>query len=603
MKKLYTAIILILILAIFSIFVYQNGKTKEVLSVISPIKIGIDLDNNKIITQNEIICIADIESFSLEPTEEFVNKYSKKFNLSLSDIISIGYLAQEQAQKQLLNQKVSIKFTPKVTNECQYANIKVNNVDYATLLEHSGYGIKGEEITETTKFKQNLDQARKLNLVVLNHHSNKYHKLDCEYADLAHDKIIIPLKQIPEDSIPCKFCHEKNKKITKINNQQIYNIPNLKVPNLIESTGDIILYHTNFTQHLKPDSKCQTNECKAIINLINNANETIDIAVYGYDEVPAVTQALRNAKNRGINIRFIYDEAYNPNETFYASNNIIKEIATEHVSDRNANPTKSNMLMHNKFIISDNKTVLTGSMNFSKTGLSGYDQNDVIIINSKEIANLYKKEFEQMLSGKFHTDKKKHESPNVFQLGNTILEIYFSPQDRSSKRIIELINNANSYIYIPTFLITHQKISDALISAHKRGVDVKIIIDANSTSTKNTKHNTLRNNGIQLKTENYAGKLHSKSMIIDGEYLIIGSMNFSNSGENRNDENMIVIKDKNIAKNYTELFQYLWSIIPNKYLKYNAKAESPDSIGSCSDGIDNNFNGKTDIEDDGCKTK
>ena len=67
-----------------------------------------------------------------------------------------------------------------------------------------------------------------------------------------------------------------------------------------------------------------------------------------------------------------------------------------------------------------------------------------------------------------------------------------------------------------------------------------MIIDANSVNTRNSKHKLLRSNGIPLKAENYAGKLHSKSIVIDDKYLIIGSMNFSNTGENKNDENMLV---------------------------------------------------------------
>ena len=65
------------------------------------------------------------------------------------------------------------------------------------------------------------------------------------------------------------------------------------------------------------------------------------------------------------------------------------------------------MLMHNKFAIFDGKTVYTGSMNFSTTGFSGFNQNNVLIINSERIAKLYTKEFEQMFGGKFHSLKAK----------------------------------------------------------------------------------------------------------------------------------------------------------------------------------------------------
>ena len=81
----------------------------------------------------------------------------------------------------------------------------------------------------------------------------------------------------------------------------------------------------------------------------------------------------------------------------------------------------------------------------------------------------------------------------------------------------------------------------------------------------------------------------------------MGSMNFSNSGENKNDENTIIIKNTYLAKNYREFFNYLWTIIPNKYLTKTPKAEGSESVGSCQDGIDNNFNGLTDKDEPSCK--
>lgn len=357
----------------------------------------------------------------------------------------------------------------------------------------------------------------------------------------------------------------------------------------------------NFSKHLKPNNSCTTNVCKEFLKLVDNTENSIDIAIYGYENIDRVTEALLKAKNRGVKIRFIYDENSNGESNYYTCNNLIKQISDKFRSDTSDSVSQSNMLMHNKFVIFDNKIVYTGSMNFSKTGFSGYDYNDVAIIKSKEIAHLYTNEFEQMLEGKFHNKKQHNNIPNKIQVGNSNIEIYFSPQDKSSLRIVQLIKNAQKYIYVPTFLITHTEISKELIAAHKRGIDIKILMDANNVYTKNTKHQVLRENGIPVKIENYAGKLHSKTMIIDDKYIIMGSMNFSNSGENKNDENTIIITNPRLAQSYKNFFNYLWEIIPDKYLNYNPKAESKESIGSCTDGVDNNFNGKIDKEEELCK--
>ncbi len=94
--------------------------------------------------------------------------------------------------------------------------------------------------------------------------------------------------------------------------------------------------------------------------------------------------------------------------------------------------------------------------------------------------------------------------------------------------------------------------------------------------------------------------MHSKSIIVDDKYVITGSMNFSNSGENKNDENMVIIKNSRLAKFYKDFFLYLWAKIPDKWLTQNARPESPDSIGSCYDGIDNDFDGLVDMQENSC---
>ena len=78
-------------------------------------------------------------------------------------------------------------------------------------------------------------------------------------------------------------------------------------------------------------------------------------------------------------------------------------------------------------------------------------------------------------------------------------------------------------------------------------------------------------------------------------------MNFTNSGENKNDENVLIVEDMQLSKFYKGFFEYLWKKIPERYLQHSVRAEGKYSIGSCSDGIDNNFDGKIDKDDVGCK--
>lgn len=513
MKNFLTVLFLLFLFSVFCVFVVLNNKSKTVLNISTPVKIGIDFNNSKTTERNENVCIEGVEAFSLEPSDDFFATYSKSLKLSKNEMISLGYLAQEFAQKTLTNEKVTVKFSGKLTADCKYANVRVNGVDYGELLYNSGFGVRDGKVGAPDKFEKQLEDARRLHLVILNHHSGKFHTLDCPYGKVAHDSVIIPQKQMPEGVKPCKFCHntspKQSKKFKLKKDVNIFNIPKIIQPPLVVTDGSIKVYNTDFTKTLKPSKTCTTQVCRELVALTDNAKESIDIAIYGYDEIPDITAALKRAKNRGVKIRFIFDSNFDPSRNHYKDNGIIANLADFSRSDVTDVKTQSNMLMHNKFVIFDNSVVWTGSMNFSRTGMSGYDVNDIVIIRSKDVANLYTQEFEQMVNGKFHTKKDKLNLNNKFSIGNSVVEVYFSPKDHSSNRIISLILGAKKYIYIPAFLITHTNIANELIAAKNRGVDVRVIIDANSTGTRNTKHAVLRKSGILLKTENYAGKLLS----------------------------------------------------------------------------------------------
>lgn len=593
MKKYLACALLLILFITFAIFMHCRKLTSLVLNIIEPTIAQIDLNNNGVIDDNETICIPDIESFSADIKEE-PPTFTKDLKLTKKDIISLGYLADEFSKNILFLKQVKVKLNGKKSADCRYGEIYIDDEKYSDKLLESGFAAKHGTFSND-KFQENLKQAQKLKLVILNHKSYKYHKLDCEYGLLTSDYTIIPQKQLPKDANPCKFCHVKKKSDKK---DVLPNIP--KPPSLI-SDGDVELLLTDLTTKLAPDKNCESSACLAILNEINNSKDSIDMAIYGWENIQKLYNALISAKGRGVKLRVVYDASSVPEKEYYKDTRDLVRLANESNSDfKSGQPTFSDMLMHNKFLIFDNKTVITGSMNLSSTGLSGFNSNTVLIINSKDAAKLYTAEFEQMLSGKFHNLKTKHNLPNSFQIGASKISIYFSPYDKAMQFVVPIIDQAKNYIYLPTFLITHKDLTDALIRAKHRGVDIKIIIDANNTSTRNTKHALLRQNGVLLKTENYAGKMHSKSIIIDDKYVIAGSMNFSNSGENKNDENMVIIENPKLAKFYKEFFLYLWAKIPDKWLTRNARAEGKDSLGSCEDGIDNNFDGKIDSADAGC---
>lgn len=529
----------------------MHPKEKEyyVREVISPTEFILD--------NGEIFKVKGLESF--DPYFSSRNKeLASKLNLSEEEAFVTGNLGKYWARNILEGRKINIYGSEIIYHKFNYRYIFMN----------SPYCIKDGRFVNQKTSEKIIKTVKRTNYRILNLETDKVYPISPDF--------------IPENYIVIKGGYKKKKKHTEKKTEHTTTI----------ELKDFKLLLTDFTQKLKPDRKCSSNICKEILSNINQAQSSIDIAIYGYSSVPAIEQAIRNAQQRGVKIRLVHDMDSKGNNIYENTSNLAKLIQNTQ-SDRNSK--EASFIMHNKFYIFDNKTVITGSANLSHTDMSGYNSNAVVVINSEEAANIYRREFEQMYEGRFHSVKTSM---------NKTSNIYFSPQDKTiTNGVLPLIKGAKNYIYIPAFIVIENRIIEELISAKKRGIDVRIIADALNASARHSRVKDLRENGVPVKIENYAGKMHSKTMIIDDKYLLLGSMNFSYSGENRNDENFIILANPEAAKFYKSFFLYLWDKIPDKWLKYYPKAESFDSVGSCSDGIDNDYDGLIDSADEGCRAR
>ena len=561
--KTLTATLVILLLIAFSLL----PKDKEfcVKNVISPTEIQL---NN-----NEILKFDDIQTFdaSYSPKNK---ELATKLGITEDEAFIIGNLAKYWSQNLLSGRDVLI----------ENGDLIYYKYSYQKKLENSAFGIRNNEPCRKSAFNKLLKSIRHTKYGIFA--DDKFYPISKEFAQ---GDFIIIRKSHYYKLFPKAFVKKaKGAKKTKFEKSKIYFKP--------FSNGNIKIIVSDLTTKLKPDRNCSSDICKEILTNINNTKSSIDMAIYGYSSTPAIEKAIKDAQNRGVKIRLVYDvDAKNQNiypDTFKFVNLIANSKSDSGLKDSNAT-------MHNKFYIFDNKAVITGSANLSHTDMSGFNSNNIIVINSPDVAKIYKTEFEQMFNGNFHSAK----IPTVNNKANN-MQIYFSPQDKTiSNAVLPIIENAKDYIYIPIFVITENRVVEALIKAKQRGVDVRLISDALNASSKYSKIKVLRANGVPVKIENYAGKMHSKTMIADDKYSIIGSMNFSKSGETKNDENTIVLENAEAAKYLKRFFLYQWDRIPDKWLNGYPRAEGWESIGSCTDGIDNDYDGLTDALDTGCQSK
>lgn len=550
----------ILAFIVLSVLLSMRDKISTVVEVYSPTEMSL-VDGSFV--------IKDFESFDSYFSIQN-EKYAESLGITKEEAFILGNLAKYWAINLMSGREVF------VANE----DLIYDKRSYKTKFFYSGFCLQNEEPCSEKNFQKQLKKVRNTKYKIVD--------LDTEIAYGFDNKNIYNLKNyvlVPTSNVSKNFSQATQKTHLKSQSQKL-------------EYGKVGIFFADSSTKTKPDRECSSDICKEILSNINSATKSIDIAIYGYSRVPEIESALSLALSRGVKIRLVYD-IDSDGKNIYPDTSVIASIITENNTD--AKSIYSKNIMHNKFYVFDNRITITGSANLSHTDMSGFNSNSIVVIDSEEVASIYKQEFEQMYNGKFHREKQFFRK-NEVNLSGISMKIFFSPQDKTvTNALLPLINNAKSYIYIPIFVLTEKQIAESLIKAKNRGVDVKIIIDALSASNRHSKHETLRANGVLVKTETYAGKMHSKSMIIDDEYVVVGSMNFSNSGNNYNDENLVLIKDKNIAKFYKEFFLSQWSKIDNKWLKFNAKAEGKDSLGSCFDGIDNDYDGLVDFNDSACK--
>ncbi len=359
--------------------------------------------------------------------------------------------------------------------------------------------------------------------------------------------------------------------------------------------GNINLYPNNPNEFPYPSFETKSKACKILKEKISNAKKSIDFAVYGIDSQDEIIQALNNAQKRGVVVRGVAD-SNEFGEITYKDTLKLKNIPITLDNSR--------YIMHNKFFIIDDEYLFTGTMNITNTGCGGYNANLVVALQNETVIKAFKNEFEQMFKGVFKKNKKDFSTPLINLNNDTQIKVAFSPAgDIYEKIMAPSIKNAKKNIKVSIFVLTRNDMKQDLIEAKNRGVDVKVIMDA--LSAKNYKKHTdeLRQNGIKVKVENWGGKNHEKTISIDDEILITGSANFSYNGVLRNDENILFIKNKEITQFYNGFFETLYNSIDDKYLTKIPSAEGIESKGSCFDKIDNDFDGKTDFLDSGCKIK
>jgi len=333
-------------------------------------------------------------------------------------------------------------------------------------------------------------------------------------------------------------------------------------------------YPVDATLGLAPPANGSTDLLSKLLARISNTRNTIDMAVYSFDDFEGVPPWVANriadsliaAHHRGVKIRVVFD-----NKT----SSPMSRLEADGISVmRRSVPGIDGGIMHNKFFVFDGRDttdatddwVITGSWNVTDDGTL-QDAQNAVFIQDQSLARIYTVEFEEMFGSSTETKNpsqalfgpyKTDNTPHVTFVGGKKVESYFSPSDHTTTYIINALSTANKNIFFGVLAFTRDDIAQKLIERKNASVIVRGLIDQQPSVL-----GTLQTAGVDALQAGHSvvtGLFHHKYGVVDpfndesDPLVITGSHNWSTAAEQDNDENTLIIHSGVIARQYAQEF-------------------------------------------------
>lgn len=306
-----------------------------------------------------------------------------------------------------------------------------------------------------------------------------------------------------------------------------------------------------FTDPVDPFSSQGTGGVDVpLVAAIDAARLSVDVAAYSLT-LNSVRNALLNAHDRGVTIRMVMES------TNMDSSDVEKllEAGIPIIGD------KQDGLMHDKFMVIDKSEVWLGSMNFTDSGAYD-DDNSLMRILSTKMAENYTKEFDEMFLDNRFGENTTPETPHpTLTIDSTRVDTFFSPDDGVQSQVAAVLSGAEESIYFLAFSFTSNDLGDIVREKAEDGLTVKGVMDEEQiSSNQGTEFDPFKQAGMDVRIDGIEGQMHHKVFIIDESIVVIGSYNFSQSAETRNDENLLIIYNEAIAQQFLMEFERVWKV-------------------------------------------
>ncbi len=314
------------------------------------------------------------------------------------------------------------------------------------------------------------------------------------------------------------------------------------------------VYFTDPQNLNNPDDPAGTIEGR-LLQLIDEARSSIHIASFEFN-LPLVADALIAAKARGVDVRWVTDDENgldidaNPNRGQF-TRLMAGGIEVKDDAGRSA-------LMHNKFWIFDKQIVWTGSTNITVNGI--YKQNNnVIVIHSAEAALIFEREWEELWNAQLGPRAPSSIGSQWLILDGTPIQVLFSAEDHAVSNLIALVNDAQSSIRFLAFSFTDYPLAQAMIERARAGVDVQGVFETFGSNSPRSELRTFWCANVPSRQDGNSSFLHHKIIIIDNSIVVTGSLNFSSSADEENEENVVILENPEIAALYLREYQKIWA--------------------------------------------
>ncbi|NWF65300.1 MAG: hypothetical protein HXY38_13460 [Chloroflexi bacterium] len=314
------------------------------------------------------------------------------------------------------------------------------------------------------------------------------------------------------------------------------------------------VYFTDPLTISDPNNPTGSIEEKLIAH-INTAQVSIHIASFEFN-LPRVADALIAAKARGVDVRWVTDDE---NGLDIDGNENRGQFTRLMAAGVEVKDDARSALMHNKFWVFDRQIAWTGSTNITVNGI--YKQNNnVIVIRSPEIAAIYEREWEELWTGQLGRRAPSTMNQQWAIVDGTPIQVIFSPEDGAVSNLIALLNDAQVSIRFLAFSFTDYPMAQAMITRAQNGVDVQGVFETFGSNSPRSELKTLWCAGLPVRQDGNSNFLHNKVIIIDNSIVVTGSLNFSSSADEENEENILIVDNPEIAALYLQEYQKNWDL-------------------------------------------